>query len=120
MRSSPFFFSHFSFISFLTTPSKITMKFLANFFLFLLVAAPIASGNSPVAPPPDEGKGKGESPVASPVYEGKGKGESPVYDGKGKGDSPVASPSGKGKGKGKGKGTEPWFLCIYDQHSQVV
>jgi hypothetical protein len=109
------------------------MKYLSNFFFFLLVAAPIATGfnvaediRGSVAENENLldieegsdldledidnrrhlGKGKG-SPPPPPPGKGKGKG-SPPPPGKGKGKGSPPPPPGKGKGKG----TKPSVLYL--------
>jgi hypothetical protein len=126
------------------------MKYLSNFFLFLFVAAPIATGwnfaehfRGSLVDVAEEEFTLKENSYQLNVEEdndldqedtdyhrqlgkgkgadGKGKGKGKGSEGKGKGKGSDGKGKGKGSdGKGKGKGTEPSFLCIHDQHSLVV
>jgi hypothetical protein len=126
------------------------MKYLSNFFLFLIVTAPIVTGlhvaehiRGSLVDADEEYTLKeniyllnleedNDLDLEDADYHrqlGKGKGKSKSHsmskesESKSHHNSKSKSKShhkSKSKGKGKGKGTEPSFLCSHDQHSLVV
>ena len=122
------------------------MKYLSNFFLFLIVAAPIATGlhvaehirgslvdadeeytlkenNYLLNLEEDNDLDQEDADYHRQLGQGKGKGKGKSHSMSKESDSKShhnSKSKSKGKGKGKGKGTEPSFLCSHDKHSLVV